>query len=497
MNKSRISISLLKIIAILFLVIMMSILPSVNVGAEMIEYGSETYEFDGGELSIYNMTDNEITKVIDQSKTEGEVKDIYLDNCTITKPNLLKHYNIESIIINNCLIKAKPLRFSENLKFIRLMNYINTDMSFLKGNSVERFWLEFCEFDDLEFLKYLKNVENIYIGESSLGSIRGIEKVEGLTYLKFSCVGIEDLSPLKENKTIDTLELYQTCVEDLSPLESTNISRLSFPDSPIKSLQPLTKMKNLITAWGENNEMLYDKKIVDALNSEREDLYEYAEDSAEIQDKVRKLAKSLVNDSMTYEQKIRKITEYVASHIEYNYEHCTSEDEQCTEYNMHKLRYALKGKGVCANYAGLCDALFRECGIECYLQLGDDHIWNIVKIGNDYRIVDATSVNTNGFSENNYLAKFEDYSCNPNSYPSSVYLVRRNARLDKNNENGTAQAEENSQTQSKNTVIICSSAAASGIIILIVIVIKKKKAKTSEKIETVNEYNNEQNENEI
>ena len=70
-------------------------------------------------------------------------------------------------------------------------------------------------------------------------------------------------------------------------------------------------MKNLTIAWGENNEMFYDKEIVDALNSKREDLYEYAEDSAEIQDKVRKLAKSLVNDSMTYEQKIRKITEFI------------------------------------------------------------------------------------------------------------------------------------------------------------------------------------------
>lgn len=495
MNKKRNAAKIFRIIGIAFVAIVMSVLSLVNVSAEMIKYGGGTYEFDeGGTLSIYNMTDEEITNVIDQIKTRYEVRDLCLDNCTITNPSLLSRYSVESIIIDNCLIKAESLKFNKKVSLVRLMNYKNTDMSFLEGNSFERFWLELCEFDDLEFLKYLKNVEDIFIGDCSLGSIRGIEKAKGLTYLKFSGVGIEDLSPLKDNKMLDTLELEQTCVNDLSPLESTNIRRLYFSDAPIKSLQPLTKMKNLTIAWGENNEMFYDKEIVDALNSKREDLYEYAEDSAEIQDKVRKLAKSLVNDSMTYEQKIRKITEYVAYHIEYDYEHYSLEDEISTEYNMHKLRYALKGKGVCANYAGLCDALFRECGIECYLQSGDNHIWNVVKIDDDYRIVDATFINAEGFLESNYLAKFEDYSCNPNSYPSSVYLMRRNIQPDKTDKNSTVETVQNNRTQARSAVIIFSIAAVLIAIILLVSFIKEKKAKATE---TINEYNDEQNENDI
>ena len=143
----------------------------------------------------------------------------------------------------------------------------------------------------------------------------------------------------------------------------------------------------------------------------------------------------------------------------------------------------------------LCDALFRECGIECYLQLSDEHIWNVVRIGDDYRVVDATYISSGGFQENNYLAKFEEYSNVPGSYPTRIYLMRRNIQPDEIDEIGTAE-EVNSQAQSQNTVIICS-AATIVIIILLVIVIKKKKAKGSETAETVNEYNNEQNGNEI
>lgn len=495
MNKNRNAVRILRITGIFFAAVIFSILPALNVCAKQITFGKGSYDFDGsGALCVYDMTDEDIKNILEQKKTTA----IELNGCTITEPDTLNQDYLEIIILDNCEIKAKNFKFNENLEKLQIADYANGDMSFFEDNSFDTIWFQYCEFDNLKFLEKLKSAEAISFFSCSLGSIKGVEKVQGLEYLEFANVGIEDISLLKDNETLKTLKISSTCVTDISPLENTSISCLNIANSPIKSLRPLTKMKNLDLLWAENTEMIYDKEIVDSLNAKQDGLYEYSDDAAEIQAEVRQLAKSLVNDSMTYEQKIRTITEYVAGHIEYDYEHCDTEnnDDMVSEYNTYALKHALDGKGICVNYAMLCDALFRECGIECYLQLSDEHIWNVVRIGDDYRVVDATYISSGGFQENNYLAKFEEYSNVPGSYPTRIYLMRRNIQPDKIDEIGTVETEENSQAQSQNTVIICS-AAAIVIIILLVIVIKKKKAKGSETAETVNEYNNEQNGNEI
>lgn len=494
MNKIGNTVKLLRITGIFFVAAMFSILPALNVCAKQITSGKGSYDFDGsGALCVYDMTDEDIKNILEQKKTTA----IELNGCTITEPDTLNQDYLEIITLDNCKIKAKNFKFNENLENLQIVDYANGDMSFFENNSFDTIWFKYCEFDNLKFLEKLKSAEAISFFSCSLGSIKGVEKVQGLEYLEFANVGIEDISLLKDNETLKTLKIRNTCVTDISPLENTNISCLDIANSPIKSLRPLTKMKNLDLLWAENTEMIYDKEIVDSLNAKQDGLYEYSDDAAEIQAEVRQLAKSLVNDSMTYEKKICTITEYVAGHIEYDYEHCDTEnnDDMVSEYNTYALKHALDGKGICVNYAMLCDALFRECGIECYLQLSDDHIWNVVRIGDDYRVVDATYISSGGFQENNYLAKFEEYSNVPGSYPTRIYLMRRNIQPDEIDEIGTAE-EVNSQAQSQNTVIICS-AAAIVIILLLVIVIKKKKAKGSETAETVNEYNNEQNGNEI
>lgn len=210
---------------------------------------------------------------------------------------------MEIITLDNCEIKAKNFKFNENLENLQIVDYANGDMSFFENNSFDTIWFKYCEFDNLKFLEKLKSAKAISFFSCSLGSIKGVEKVQGLEYLEFANVGIEDISLLKDNETLKTLKISSTCVTDISPLENTNISCLDIANSPIKSLRPLTKMKNLDLLWAENTEMIYDKEIVDSLNAKQDGLYEYSDDAAEIQTEVRQLAKSLVNDSMTYEKK--------------------------------------------------------------------------------------------------------------------------------------------------------------------------------------------------
>lgn len=73
--------------------------------------------------------------------------------------------------------------------------------------------------------------------------------------------------------------------------------------------------------------------------------------------------------------------------------------------SMNQSAYSalVGGKTVCAGYARAYQYLMQKLGIPCYYCTGfagENHAWNIIKLGNDYYNVDTTWADTN---PNNYL----------------------------------------------------------------------------------------------
>lgn len=85
---------------------------------------------------------------------------------------------------------------------------------------------------------------------------------------------------------------------------------------------------------------------------------------------------------------IKKIYEYVINNVEYDLNYIDSQD----------LRSAfIDGKGVCAGYATVFQYLANHLGYECYPVFGyaandseSTHEWNIIKIKNNWYLVDPT-----------------------------------------------------------------------------------------------------------
>lgn len=107
--------------------------------------------------------------------------------------------------------------------------------------------------------------------------------------------------------------------------------------------------------------------------------------------KVKKILQSLKLDGKSDYEKISAIYSYVCSHVTYDSEHDADD--------LYKLKYtayaaAINGTCVCQGYSVLLYRLLLEENIDCRFISGtgngENHSWNIVKLGGKYYNLDAT-----------------------------------------------------------------------------------------------------------
>ncbi|MCF0133673.1 MAG: hypothetical protein HUJ72_07380 [Blautia sp.] len=116
------------------------------------------------------------------------------------------------------------------------------------------------------------------------------------------------------------------------------------------------------------------------------------EQEAELANKIQNLFQELNIESLPDDySKIRKLYDYICANVQYDYEHPAS-------YRLKYTAYAalLNGTAVCQGYATLFYRMALELGIDCRLiagkadVTGENHGWNIVRIGDLYYNLDAT-----------------------------------------------------------------------------------------------------------
>lgn len=87
-----------------------------------------------------------------------------------------------------------------------------------------------------------------------------------------------------------------------------------------------------------------------------------------------------------------------------------TEYDEGAELNQSAYSALVNGRSVCAGYARAFQYLMQQLGIPCYYctgYAGEDHAWNIVKLGVGYRNVDVTWDDTDP-STQNYLNKTDE-----------------------------------------------------------------------------------------
>ncbi|BBF41878.1 S-layer protein [Lachnospiraceae bacterium KM106-2] len=178
------------------------------------------------------------------------------------------------------------------------------------------------------------------------------------------------------SKTITFLYPYNKCKESML------LGLIKEASKPTKNPKEgdylyysLDKVGATIKKYGKDQAMItYELKYRTTLKEE-----------ALVDQQVNKILGNLKLKNQKEEQKIKKIYDYICSHVSYDstYRKYTAYDALITK------------KSVCEGYALALQRLLLESGVECRVMPGkagnEKHMWNIVKVGKKWYNLDATT----------------------------------------------------------------------------------------------------------
>lgn len=228
---------------------------------------------------------------------------------------------------------------------------------------------------------------NITIGDSKLEKEEGIDK-NGIDQMKY---------------TVNSAFSEYLAVQMMQHKEKIDISLWDEHYDVNKITDAFLEAKHqtpLILGISDMN-ISSDGKVLSV--SYEDDSGTYEKKQREIQNKVSEIVSSIIKDDMSQLEKEFIINQYLCDNISYDKEALENAKSQNMksvdkEYKDSFTVYGalLKGKCVCAGYAGAFKLLADEAGLESivvtgYLDGNLAHAWNKIKISGKWQIVDVTN----------------------------------------------------------------------------------------------------------
>ncbi|MCK4980227.1 MAG: leucine-rich repeat domain-containing protein [Candidatus Delongbacteria bacterium] len=220
-------------------------------------------------------------KVIDIPEN-GKYTDIKLLNNLTNLENL----SLETLFTKNYspLSKLTNLKsftiYGAKLENLDLIQYLNDDLvslsvvysklTNLKGieklNKLTFLNCSFNEITDLSCLNNLNSIEYLDCSCNKINSLKVLENMPNMKTLNLMDTDLQDLKELKFFKSIKTLEISGNSLVNLSGIENlTNLEYLDCSSNNIKSIKELSTLKNLKTLIIHDNPLL-DMSVLDSLN---------------------------------------------------------------------------------------------------------------------------------------------------------------------------------------------------------------------------------------
>ena len=108
----------------------------------------------------------------------------------------------------------------------------------------------------------------------------------------------------------------------------------------------------------------------------------------ELEDKVNTILNSTIKDTMTNEDKIKAIHDYIINNTKYDKDRS---DNTVKLYNSDTAYGALiEHYAICGGYSDSMKLFLDKLGIENYKISSENHIWNLVKLNNEWFHLDLT-----------------------------------------------------------------------------------------------------------
>lgn len=197
-----------------------------------------------------------------------------------------------------------------------------------------------------------------------------------------------------------------------SSIETLNISFLKCvtSDMLLETVKSLPNLKQIVGFEVNNAGMCSDELI--KYCEENGITHPFTEKSLEIKHKLQEIVSNLITEDMEEEEKIKILSEYIVSHMEYNDDLANKEvlsPEEIKKGWGECLYYSvIEGDGVCRGYTMYAQNLFMEAGITAFKTETIGHTWNLVQVDDDYWHIDLTTIDN--LIDEEISSSFTDYN---------------------------------------------------------------------------------------
>lgn len=396
---------------------------------------------------IYNIEDGILyitdAKNFSKLNSDYDCSEVVINDSDISGSLSITNTAIEKITFCHCEIKSNNVVLPEDLLDITFEESKFSDYSFLGSlTMLDSLTLNYMPgISDLKPFRSAKTITSLIINKTpSLRTLDGIEAFKNLDYVTITDCGIESIEPMKALKKLDTFMITSCDISSLEPVKSAPLTRLYVSNSVnIRNLDIVTGFKKLQIFYAENLEMACSEKLLNFLESNKVET-NLTRKSLEYKNEIKSIAKSILKDGMTVQQKVEEIVWYVLEHLEYDYA-VEYDLDLSAKYNLNGLKYALSGKGCCRNYTSFITALMYEAGFVSYEVENDGHIWNLIKIKDRFYWLDATWLDDidrkDMIHSIYYMSDEENFREGHDGYPIPVsYTCAKNDFLTTDFENG-------------------------------------------------------------
>lgn len=340
---------------------------------------------------------------------EGEFSDMpNIETLILVNPNTIvldeEKISIKSDSLKNIIIDGKECR-----------NFIDK-FDFTGCPNLERLsiWADSQE-TNLDGLKGLNNLKQLSFGIPSCKYYN----IDGLIYKDFQ----ERIDMICEQFPVDYewITREPNCIiQDISAINGSNIEVLNISflqcissNELFDTVKTLPNLKEIVGFEVNNAGMCSDELL--KYCEEKGIKHPFTKKSLEIKHKLEEIVSNVITEDMSEEEKIKALSEYVVSHMEYDFDLAEDTEEspekvikgwgECLYYSV------IEGKGVCNGYTKYAQNLFNEVGIESVKTYGIGHTWNLVQIDGEYYFVDLTNIDD--LVNQQESASFDDYNLDP------------------------------------------------------------------------------------
>jgi len=213
---------------------------------------------------------------------------------------------------------------------------------------------------------------------------------------------------------------YENCVKDVQTISGNDVLLTDINNFA----SPFNSFTSIETTYDDSGE----------INIKLKELYD-EEKIEKINEVVDNIISRNINDTMSDEQKIRTIHDYIINTTEYD---TVRNDTGTSQYDSNTAFGTLvEHKAICSGYADAMELFLNKFGIKNYKIASKTHVWNAVYVNNKWYHLDLTwddPVSNRGpildhkyyLITNEELVKNDDENVETHKFNKAIYLEFNN-----------------------------------------------------------------------